>query len=190
VVRREAAVWFTTLAVALVGVVACGGDDTAQTPTTTASTTTTASEDLDMRAEDFVNITSMTPVKGYFIDNRLGHLDEAVAVATSDAGGVYPVGTIIQLVPQEAMVKRAPGWGPTTNDWEFFFLNVSAEGTTIVTRGAEETVNQFGGNCASCHAAAEPQFDFVCEDTHGCEPLPIGDDVIAAIQASDPRPMP
>jgi len=37
----------------------------------------------------------MTKVKGYFIDNRLGHLDEALAVARSDEGGVYPVGTVI-----------------------------------------------------------------------------------------------
>jgi hypothetical protein len=189
-IRREAAVWCTTLAVALVGVVACSSDDAVQSPTTSASTTSTASEDLDMRAEDFVNIKAMTPVKGYFIDNRLGHLDEAVAVATSDAGGVYPVGTIIQLVPQEAMVKRTRGWNPSTNDWEFFFLDVSAQGTTIVTRGTTDVVNRFGGNCASCHAAAEPQFDFVCESTHGCEPLPVGDDVIRAVQDADPRPMP
>ena len=72
---------------------------------------------------------------------------------------------------------------------DFFFLGVSAEGTTILTRGAQETVNQFGGNCASCHMAAEPRFDFVCEDTHGCERLPIGDDIITAVQESDPRPV-
>ena len=60
-----------------------------------------------MEADDFVNINDMTAVRGYFIDNRLGHLDEALAVANDPAGGTYPVGTIIQLVPQEAMVKRA-----------------------------------------------------------------------------------
>lgn len=146
-------------------------------------------EDFAATAEDFVNINSMTPVKGFFIDNRLGHLEEALAVANSERGGVYPVGTIIQLVPQEAMVKRAKGWSPQTNDWEFFFLDVTAEGTTIATRGAEETVNRFGGNCASCHELAEPQWDFICEQTHGCDPLPIGREVIEGIQASDPRPL-
>jgi hypothetical protein len=30
----------------------------------------------------------------------------------------------------------------------------------------------------------------VCEHNHGCAPLPVGDDVIAAIQRADPRPLP
>jgi hypothetical protein len=98
------------------------------------------------------------------------------------------VGTIIQLVPQEAMVKRRAGWNPATQDWEFFSLDVGAAGTTIVTRGADDVVNRFGGNCASCHAAVDPKFDFVCENDHGCAPLPIGHDVIASIQEADPRP--
>jgi hypothetical protein len=199
--RGEITFWGSVVVASTMVFVACGNDsksasESSAPPSVTESSTsveaptTTVFEDLEMTASDFVNINSMTPVKGYFIDNRLGHLDEAIAVAKNADGGVYPVGTIIQLVPQEAMVKRAPGWNPETNDWEFFFLDVSAAGTTIVTRGAQDTVNRFGGNCASCHAAAEPKFDFVCEDTHGCEPLPIGDDVIASIQAADPRPMP
>jgi hypothetical protein len=149
---------------------------------------TTVVEDLVMGADDFVNILDMTPVRGYFIDNRLGHLEEAIAVANDPAGGTYPVGTIIQLIPQEAMVKRAAGFSPATNDWEFFSLAVSPEGTEILARGGPDVINQFGGSCADCHSAAEPQFDLVCEDTHGCAPLPIGDDVIQAVQASDPRP--
>ena len=44
------------------------------------------------------------------------------------------------------------------------------------------------GNCASCHSAADPQFDMVCEDDHGCDPLPFGDDVIVGVQQGDPRP--
>ena len=146
------------------------------------------SEDFEATAADFVSLKAMTPVSGYFIANKLGKLDEAVAVAKNPDGGVYPVGTIIQLVPQEAMVKRAKGWSAATNDWEFFFLDVTADGATIVTRGAEKTVNRFGGNCASCHALAEPKFDFVCEQTHGCDPLPIDRKVIEGIQAADPRP--
>ncbi len=192
--------WGAVIAGSALVFVACGNDakpasesseaSSMASSTTIEATTSTAAEDLEMDEADFVNINSMTKVKGYFIDNRLGHLDEAIAVAKSPDGGIYPVGTIIQLVPQEAMVKRSPGWSPETNDWEFFFLDVSADGTKIVTRGAEETVNRFGGNCASCHVAADPKFDFVCEDTHGCAPLPIGDEVIASIQAADPRPLP
>jgi hypothetical protein len=141
-----------------------------------------------MQADDFVPLSEMTPVRGFFVDNSLGHLDEAVAVANDPDGGVYPIGTVIQLVPQEAMVKRAPGFDADSNDWEFFSLDVSPEGTEILTRGGAEVINRFGGSCADCHSAAEPQFDFVCEDTHGCEPLPIGDDVIRSVQESDPRP--
>lgn len=174
-------------------VVACssGGDDDASTGADddAGTTTTTEPEDLVMEADDFVNINDMTPVRGFFVDNKLGHLDETIAVAEDlDGGDPYPVGTIIQLVPFEAMVKRAPGFAPDVNDWEFFELKVSAEGTEIAKRGGAEVINQFGGSCADCHRAARPEFDFVCEDDHGCEPLPIGDDVITGVQASDPRP--
>jgi hypothetical protein len=168
--------------VALAG--ACAGSSSQST-----ATTTTEPEDIVMQAEDFVSLEAMTPVRGFFIANELGHLDDALAVANDPAGGVYPVGTVIQLVPQEAMVKRAPGFDPASNDWEFFSLEVSPEGTTIVSRGGAEVINRFGGtSCADCHRKAEPRFDFVCERDHGCDPLPISDDVIAAIQRSDPRP--
>lgn len=154
-----------------------------------ATTTTTEPEDFVMKAEDFISLEDMTTVRGFFVDNPLGHLDEAVAVANDAAGGVYPVGTVIQLVPQEAMVKRVAGFDPASNDWEFFSLDVSPQGTTIVTRGGAEVINRFGGtSCADCHKKADPKWDFVCELDHGCDPLPIGDDVIAAVQRADPRP--
>jgi len=175
--------------------VACGRSDAspAAPPTTAPPSGATApstrpSEDFVARATDFRTLDSMTRVRGFFVDNRLGHLAQAVRIARANRGGVYPVGTIIQLVPQEAMVKRRSGWDASTHDWEFFFLDVSKTGTKILTRGSDQVVNRFGGNCASCHAAAEPRFDEVCEHDHGCEPLPIGDDVIASIQRADPRP--
>jgi hypothetical protein len=186
---------FVALPVIAAVVVACSsGDDDAETSDTggtdaDAATTTTAPEDFEMQPGDFVNIHDMTPVRGFFVDNMLGHLDEAVEIANdTEGGGAYPVGTVIQLIPQEAMVKRAPGFDPDSNDWEFFALEVTAEGTEIVTRGGAEVINQFGGSCADCHSLARPEFDFVCEKDHGCEPLPIGDDVIQAVQDSDPRP--
>jgi hypothetical protein len=147
-------------------------------------------QDLDMKPGDFQNLHTMTTVRGFFVDNRLGHLKAALRVARSGKGGVYPVGTILQLVPQEAMVKRRKGFNPATRDWEFFFLQTTPQGTTIVTRGTTTVVNRFGGNCASCHLAAQAKFDMVCEHNHGCAPLPVGDDVIAAIQRADPRPLP
>lgn len=155
------------------------------------SATTGPVEDYVAEADDFVNINEMTAVRGFFLDNWLGHLDEAVAIAEANEGGVYPVGTVIQLIPTEAMVKRAPGFSPETSDWEFFFLSVTEDGTEIIDRGTDEVVNQFGLDCASCHQLAEPKFDMVCETgetDHGCDPLPIGRDIIDAVQAADPRP--
>jgi hypothetical protein len=159
------------------------GDDASDT------TDTTAVEDVVVIAADFKPLAEMTRVRGFFVDNVAGDLDGTLAVANDPDGGTYPVGTVIQLIPQEAMVKRAPGFDPGSNDWEFFTLDVSATGTSIVTRGGSEVINRFSGtSCADCHSAAEPQFDFVCEDNHGCASLPVGDDVITAIQNADPRP--
>jgi hypothetical protein len=145
-------------------------------------------EDAALTAADFPNINTMTLVGDHFVTNVRGHLDEALAVARSANGGRYPVGTIIQLVPQEAMVKRRAGFSPSTDDWEFFSLDVSAAGTKILTRGGAEVLNRFGGSCSDCHRAAQSQFDFVCGQDHGCAPLPIGPDIITALQKADPRP--
>lgn len=186
--REHAAQWAGLVVAAVVVALvlqACGsGSDHAHAVRSQARPV----EDLDMRASDFHSILTMTKVRGFYVDNRLGHLAEALRVADSPTGGTYPVGTIIQLVPQEAMVKRRAGFDPATHDWEFFSLRVSAQGTTILRRGTTGVVNQFGGSCASCHGAARPQFDMVCEHTHGCAPLPIGDDVIRKVQLADPRP--
>src|SRR3954447_10190124 len=66
-------------------------------------------EDIDMQAADFPNVNTMTKVDTYFVTNLLGHEQAALAVARSPKGGKFPVGTLIQLVPQEAMVKRRAG---------------------------------------------------------------------------------
>ncbi len=150
-------------------------------------TTTAEPEDLALEAGDFVNINDMTPVRAFFVSNPLGHLDEAIKVANDPNGGQSPVGTILQLIPTEAMVKRTPGFSPKTNDWEFFALETDATGTRIADRGGTEVINQFGLQCFSCHEPAE-KFDLICGQDHGCEPLPIGRDVIEAVQQSDPRP--
>ena len=98
----------------------------------------------------------------------------------------YPVGTILQLVPFEAMVKHPREKSPKTNGWEFFFLDVSKEGTKIKDRG-ERVVNLSQGvTCLSCHQAAR-RFDFVCEKGHGCDPIPFDDLTIAKLQRADPR---
>jgi hypothetical protein len=97
----------------------------------------------------------------------------------------YPIGTIMQLIPGEAMVKRRKSFNPNGNGWEFFQLGVSPAGTTIVSRGAD-AINFLDFPCKDCHAAAK-KFDFVCEKTHGCIQLPLTDEGIDAIQRNDPR---
>lgn len=145
-------------------------------------------DDIEMRPEDFDCLLDWAPVRRFYVTNKLGRLDETLAVANAAEGGTYPPGTVIQLVPGEAMVKRRPGWSPETNDWEFFFLRVSADGAvTIEDRGTTDVVNQFGGNCLDCHRLAEPRWDFVCEQDHGCEPLPINEQIIRNLQNTDPR---
>ena len=146
-----------------------------------------AVEDLDMKAEDFSCILDWPKVDRFRISNQLGYQAEAEAVARSASGGTYPVGTVIQLIADEAMVKRRAGWNAATNDWEFFALEVSAEGTTIAARGTDDVVNGFGGNCLDCHDDAEPKWDMVCASGRGCEPLPFTAEEIEAYQQSDPR---
>lgn len=98
----------------------------------------------------------------------------------------YPTGTILQLVPFEAMVKHSKEAFPNSNGWEFFFLNVSAEGTKIQDRGDKVVNASLKKPCLSCHEPGA-SYDFVCEKGHGCAPIPLSDKKIAEIQASDPR---
>jgi hypothetical protein len=196
--RASAVTWTATVLLALLALVAidaCGGGGSGQRAgaskraASAGSTTAAPPEDLVMTAADFRNIHTMTRVRGFFVDNRLGHLAEALRVANSPGGGTYPVGTILQLVPQEAMVKRRTGFSPATHDWEFFSLQTTAAGTAILTRGGAEVVNRFGGSCASCHSPALAKFDGVCGQNGVCAPLPIGPKIIAAVQQADPRPL-
>ena len=142
---------------------------------------------IEVTDETFKCLTEMTPVRGFFVANLLGKLDDTLKVANSASGGRYPPGSVIQLVPTEVMVKHREGFNPATNDWEFFELEVSARASKIKVRGVTEVVNRFGGNCFGCHAAAEPQWDLICEQDHGCAPLPIPTERIVAIQKADPR---
>lgn len=141
----------------------------------------------EITAESFQCIRDLTPVRRFFVDNLFGDLDATLEAANAENGAIYPPGSIIQLVPGEAMVKREAGYNASSNDWEFFELDVSADGTAIRVRGHEDAVNRFGGNCLECHAQARPEWDMVCELDHGCDPIPINDDMIMALQKTDPR---
>ena len=141
----------------------------------------------DIDANSFRCITKMTPVRQFYVDNLQGNLDATLAAANSTTGAMYPTGSVIQLIPGEAMVKRDKGFNAETHDWEFFELDVSKDGTKIRKRGTTDVVNRFGGNCFGCHAPAGAQWDLVCETDPGCAPLPVTRAMIRALQRTDPR---
>jgi hypothetical protein len=141
----------------------------------------------DIDAKSFRCIRKMTPVRQFYVDSLRGNLNATLAVANSTTGGVYPLGSVIQLIPGEAMVKRDNGFNAATHDWEFFELDVSKDGTQIRKRGTVGVVNRFGGNCFGCHAAAAARWDLVCETGHGCAPLAVTRAMIGALQRTDPR---
>lgn len=115
-----------------------------------------------------------------------GALDAALAVAKGEQPGPFPAGTIVQLMPTEAMVKLAPGSSPETDDWEYLKLALNRRGElTIKERGGAEVKN-VAGSCHACHQTA-PQWDHVCAEDHGCKPLP-GFVVKGALKAVDKDP--
>jgi hypothetical protein len=129
----------------------------------------------------------MAQVRHFYVDNLLGDVMSTVTAANAPKGAIYPVGSVVQLVPTEAMVKREAGFSPATGDWEFFELSVNDSGTKIGKRGFAEVNNRFGKNCFTCHVPAREPWDFVCETDHGCEPIPIDHKMTGALQRSDPR---
>ena len=142
---------------------------------------------IPVTGDSFVCLKKMHPVRGFFVSNLLHELEGTISAAMSPEGAIYPPGSVVQLVPSEVMVKHHKGWNKKTNDWEFFELDVSEEGSKIKVRGTTQVVNKFGGNCFECHQKAEPQWDFICEGDHGCDSLPIPDFMIRWAQSGDPR---
>lgn len=149
-------------------------------------TPTPTPEEFVAEAQDFECLTRWTRIRHFRIANPAGHLGDALAVARGEVPPPYPVGTIIQLVPQEAMVKRGAGFFPEANDWEFFVLAPLAAGTQISKRGRAEVTNIGPISCFGCHAAATAN-DFVCETDQGCIDLNLSETLIDALQNSDPR---
>lgn len=184
----------TVVVLALITVQACGDKDAAMEPAIEAAVEpvidTPVPKDameLTIDASSFQCLREMTAIRHFFVDNLLGDLEATVAVAESTDGGIYPPGSVVQLVPTEVMVKHGRGWNAATRDWEFFELDVSAEGSTIRNRGFVDVVNRFGGNCFGCHVKADAKYDLICELDHGCDPIPVTREMIAGIQEADPR---
>jgi hypothetical protein len=149
---------------------------------------TVSAEDLNVSEQTFGCILDWPKVR----NTRFKHADpqklkEAMHILRDRIPDrEYPVGTILQLVPFEAMVKHERGKFPKTNGWEFFTLDVFETGTTIRDRGDNVVNLSQGVTCLSCHQPAA-RFDFVCEKGHGCAPIPFDDQMIAEMQKGDRR---
>lgn len=133
------------------------------------------------------------PGKSFVVYHRNPRrLQRALRIAAGDLPRrKYPVGTIIQVFPFEAMVKRGGGFNPDFGGWEFFNLDVSPEGTQIAGRTQNEPdgrpLRNFIGACQDkrCHGAAQVRkFDRVCEGH--LPPLSLTDAEFQALRA-DPR---
>ncbi|OQW30514.1 MAG: hypothetical protein A4E19_09390 [Nitrospira sp. SG-bin1] len=150
--------------------------------------TTASAQDLAVTEQTFGCILDWPKVR----NTRFKHSDpeklkEAMRIfRDSVPDKEYPIGTILQLVPFEAMVKHPREKFSKTNGWEFFALNVSKEGTTIRDRGDNVVNLSQGATCLSCHQPAV-RYDFVCEKGHGCAPIPFDDQKIAELQKADLR---
>lgn len=173
-------------AIGLAALAACVAATPEQAPVQSVAAAAPAPKTLTITDASFSCIRDLKPVRGYYVGNLLGDVDASVAVAMKGEGD-YPVGSVVQLVPGEAMVKHAPGFNAATKDWEFFELDALPTGTKIKVRGTTEAVNQFGGNCLTCHAQAEAKYDMICEQGHGCAPIPVTPVMARAIQNTDPR---
>jgi hypothetical protein len=136
--------------------------------------------------DSFRCITEMTPVRHFFVDNLAGNLAETVKIATAGKGE-YPVGSVVQLIPNEVMVKMPKGTNVATKDWEFIWLDVDKNGQKIGIRGFQDANNRFGMNCFGCHVKAKPEFDLICETTNGCDAIPLTKPMFGALQRTDPR---
>lgn len=175
------------LSAAVLAMAACAMPPAAEAPAAVATAAPAALKPIEITEASFGCIRDLKAVRGFYVGNLLGNIDATVAAASAANGATYPPGSIVQLVPGEAMVKHHPGYNAATKDWEFFELDALPTGTKIRVRGATDVVNQFGGNCLSCHAQAEAKWDMICEQTHGCAPIPVTPVMARAIQNTDPR---
>ncbi len=162
----------------------------ADTPTPTATTESSAEPVVvpsatPPTAETFGCLKTWEAVGNTRYHSTTGQLDSVLAIARGESEGPFPAGTVVQLMPTEAMAKLNPGTSPETDDWEYLKLKVGRTGVEIDERGGAEVKN-LAGSCHGCHTT-EPRWDHVCGADHGCKPLPKFI-VKAALKAVDKDP--
>jgi len=151
-----------------------------------------ASAEPHAKPRDFRCLLKGKKVEGtnFYIFNRSrARLRKAVAI--TEAGALppasYPVNTVLQVLPFEAMIKRRPGYNPDGNDWEFVKLGIDSKGKTQINADGRGEVANALGSCQTCHKALAPTHDLVCGFVIGAKGLGLTDEQLAAIQATDPR---
>ena len=149
---------------------------------------TLSADDLAITEKSFGCLLDLPKVRNTRIQNPDPEkLKEAIRILRDSVPDKeYPTGTVLQLIPTEAMVKHERSAFPNTNGWEFFALKVSADGTVIQDRGDKVINALLKKACVDSHSPAA-KFDFVCEKGHGCAPIPVTDQQIAAMQSADQR---
>src|SRR5947208_8522474 len=108
-------------------------------------------QDVTVSENSFTCIRDGHKIRNTYIRNANPEkLKEAVRIfKNSVPDKEYPVGTILQLVPFEAMVKHPREKFPQSNGWEFFALEVSEAGTKIRDRGDNVINLSLGATCLS-----------------------------------------
>jgi len=87
-------------------------------------------DDIAVSEQNFGCINDWPKIRNTHIYNADPEkLKEAIRIFRDSVSDTeYPVGTILQLIPTEAMVKHSRGTFAKSNDWEFFSLDLSAAG--------------------------------------------------------------
>src|SRR3989475_10482590 len=87
-------------------------------------------QDVTVSEKSFTCIRDGHKIRNTYIKNADPEkLKEAVRIfKNSVPDREFPVGTFLQLLPDEVMVKHPRQKFPDTNGWEFFHLDLSAQG--------------------------------------------------------------
>src|SRR5580700_11176205 len=115
---------------------------------------TLSADDLVVNEKSFSCLLDLPKVRNTRIQNTdPAKLREAIRIfRDSVPDQEYPTGTVLQLIPTEAMVKHDRAAFPNTNGWEFFALKVSADGTMIQGRGDKVLNTSLKKPCLDCHS--------------------------------------
>src|SRR5580700_7026589 len=117
---------------------------------------TLSAHDLVITEKSFGCVLDLPKVRNTRIQNPDPEkLKEAVRIfRDSVPDKEYPTGTILQLIPGEAMVKHDRAAFPNTRGWEFFALKVTKKGTEIQDRGDKVLNTTLKKPCLDCHSPA------------------------------------